>query len=162
MCSSWPLRFAVYSSGGNLSQRSSCWQWGGICAFPFRTATSRSCLPSGACAPITSPSGGGSSAMALGVAGILALPLSISPLYRIQMSWLAWPVNFWRISMGNVCMGHRRIWQRLASISGKDRALENLVAVDILRPFHHSTTPPLHHSTTPPLHHSTTPPLLHR
>jgi hypothetical protein len=32
--------------------------------FPFRTATSRSCSPSGACAPITSPSGGGSSAMA--------------------------------------------------------------------------------------------------
>ena len=27
-CSSWPLRFAVYSSGGNLSRRSSCWQWG--------------------------------------------------------------------------------------------------------------------------------------
>jgi uncharacterized membrane protein len=25
-CSSWPLRFAVYSSGGNLSRRSSCWQ----------------------------------------------------------------------------------------------------------------------------------------
>src|ERR1700726_4732907 len=63
-CSSWPLRFAVYSSGGNLSRRSSCWQWGGTCAFPFRTATSRSCSPSGACAPITSPSGGGSSAMA--------------------------------------------------------------------------------------------------
>src|SRR5258705_3065682 len=34
------------------------------CAFPFRTATSRSCSPSGACVPITSPSGGGSSAMA--------------------------------------------------------------------------------------------------
>ena len=29
--------------------------------------------------------------------------------------------------------------------SGKDHALENLVAVDILRPFHHSTTPPLLH-----------------
>jgi hypothetical protein len=56
-----PLRFAVYSSGGNLSRRSSCWQWGDTCAFPFRTATSRSCSPSGACAPITSPSGGGSS-----------------------------------------------------------------------------------------------------
>src|ERR1700722_15839271 len=54
--SSWPLRFAVYSSGGNLSRRSSCWQWGGTCAFPFRTATSRSCSPSGACAPTTSPS----------------------------------------------------------------------------------------------------------
>jgi hypothetical protein len=49
-----------YSSDGNLSRRSSCWQWGGNCAFPFRTATSRSCSPSGACAPITSPSGGGS------------------------------------------------------------------------------------------------------
>src|SRR5450631_2097408 len=32
-CSSWPLRFAVYSDGGNLSRRSSCWQWGGTCAF---------------------------------------------------------------------------------------------------------------------------------
>ena len=63
-CSSWPLRFAVYSSDGNLSRRSSCWQWGDTCAFPFRTAMSRSCSPSGACAPITSPSGGGSSAMA--------------------------------------------------------------------------------------------------
>jgi hypothetical protein len=46
-CSSRPLRFAFYSSGGNLSRRSSCWQWGGTCAFPFRTATSRSCSPSG-------------------------------------------------------------------------------------------------------------------
>jgi hypothetical protein len=61
-CSSWLLRFAVYSNGGNLSRRSSCWQWGGTCAFPFRTATLRSCSPSGACAPITSQSGGGSSA----------------------------------------------------------------------------------------------------
>ena len=41
-CSSWPLRFAVYSSGGNLSRRSSCWQWGGTCAFPFRTASCQS------------------------------------------------------------------------------------------------------------------------
>ena len=39
---------AVYSSGGNLNRRSSCWQWAGTCAFPFRTATSRSCSPSGA------------------------------------------------------------------------------------------------------------------
>ena len=38
-CFSWRLRFAVYSSGGNLSRRSSCWQWDGTCAFPFRTAT---------------------------------------------------------------------------------------------------------------------------
>src|SRR6202040_3806628 len=36
-CSFWPLRFAVYSSGGNLNRKSSCWQWGGTCAFPFRT-----------------------------------------------------------------------------------------------------------------------------
>src|SRR5580693_4823650 len=26
------------------------WQWGGTCAFPFRTATSRSCSPGVACA----------------------------------------------------------------------------------------------------------------
>ena len=37
---------------------------GGTCAFLFRTATSRSCSPSGACAPIPSPSRGGFSAMA--------------------------------------------------------------------------------------------------
>src|ERR1700674_987050 len=61
-CSSWPLRFAVYSSGGNLSRRSSCWQWDGTCAFPFRTATSRSCSPSGVCTPITSRYGDGYSA----------------------------------------------------------------------------------------------------
>ena len=48
-CSSWTLRFAVYSSGGNLSRRSSCWQWGGTCAFPFRTVTSRNSLLSADC-----------------------------------------------------------------------------------------------------------------
>src|SRR6201984_1024028 len=32
-CSSWPLRFAVYSSGGNSSRKSSSWRWVGICAF---------------------------------------------------------------------------------------------------------------------------------
>src|SRR5262249_31373669 len=61
-CSFWILRFAVYSNGVNLGRRSFCWRSGGTCAFPFRTATSRSCSPSGACAPITSQSGGGSSA----------------------------------------------------------------------------------------------------
>src|SRR5262245_8656424 len=29
-CSSWPLRFAVYSSGGNSSRKSSSWRWVGI------------------------------------------------------------------------------------------------------------------------------------
>src|SRR4029077_18522056 len=43
-CSSWPLRFAVYSSGGNLGRGASCWQWGGFFAFPFRTVTSRELL----------------------------------------------------------------------------------------------------------------------
>src|SRR6202011_5757472 len=61
-CSSWPLRFAVYSSGGNLSRRSSFWQWDGTCASLFRTATSRSCSPSGVCTPITSRYGDGYSA----------------------------------------------------------------------------------------------------
>jgi hypothetical protein len=59
-CSSWPLRFAVYSSVGNLSRRSSCWQWGGTCAFPFRTVTSRNSLLSADFWSITSPSGSGS------------------------------------------------------------------------------------------------------
>src|ERR1700688_470628 len=63
-CSCWPLASAVYSSSGNLSRSSSCWQSVFTCAFLLRTATSRSCSPIGACAPITSPSGGGSSAMA--------------------------------------------------------------------------------------------------
>ena len=34
-CFSWALRFAVYSSGGNLSRRSSCWQWVVLAFFPF-------------------------------------------------------------------------------------------------------------------------------
>ncbi len=38
-----------HSSGGN-DRRSSCWRWG-TCAFPSRTATSRSCSPSGGCTP---------------------------------------------------------------------------------------------------------------
>src|ERR1700732_518052 len=58
-CSSWHLRFAVYSSGGNLSRRSSCWRWDGTCAFPCRTATSKSCSPSGVCTPTTSRCGDG-------------------------------------------------------------------------------------------------------
>jgi NAD(P)-dependent dehydrogenase (short-subunit alcohol dehydrogenase family) len=31
-CSSWRLRFAVYSNGVNSSRRTSSWQWDGICA----------------------------------------------------------------------------------------------------------------------------------
>src|SRR3984893_12819489 len=58
-CSSWHLRFAVYSSGGNLSRRSFCWRLAGTCAFPSRTATSKSCSPSGICSPTTSRCGGG-------------------------------------------------------------------------------------------------------
>src|SRR5260221_5075314 len=56
-CSSWHLRFVVYSSGGNLSRRSSCWRWDGTCAFPCRCATSKSCSPSGICTPTTSRCG---------------------------------------------------------------------------------------------------------
>ena len=59
-CSSWRLRFAVYSNGVNSSRRSSSWQWDGICAFPFRTATSRDTLLSAEFWSTTSPSGGGS------------------------------------------------------------------------------------------------------
>src|ERR1700730_3218197 len=51
-CSFWTLRFAVYSSGVNLSRKSSSWRWDGTCAFPSHTATSRSCSPSGVCTPI--------------------------------------------------------------------------------------------------------------
>src|SRR4029077_20902959 len=60
-CSSWRLRFAVYSNGVNSSRRSSSWQWDGICASRFRTATSRSYWPSVGSRWITSPSGVGSS-----------------------------------------------------------------------------------------------------
>src|SRR6202008_3239268 len=60
-CSFWPLRFAVYSNGDNLNRRSSSWLWVGICVFHFRTATWRNCWPSGACTPITSRCGDGSS-----------------------------------------------------------------------------------------------------
>src|SRR5260221_3269341 len=62
-CSSWHLRFAVYSSAGNLSRRSSCWRWDGTCAFPCRTATSKSCSPSGVCTPTMSRCGDGFSGM---------------------------------------------------------------------------------------------------
>ena len=34
-CSSWRLRFAVYSNGVNSTRRSSSWQWDGICASGF-------------------------------------------------------------------------------------------------------------------------------
>ena len=49
----WSIR-----SGANLNRRSSSWQWDGTCVFHCRTATWRSCSPSGVCTPITSPSGG--------------------------------------------------------------------------------------------------------
>jgi hypothetical protein len=71
-CSSWHLRFAVYSSGGNLSRRSSCWRWDGTCAFPCRTATSKSCSPSGVCTPTTSRCGDGFSGMRPNCSGAYA------------------------------------------------------------------------------------------
>src|SRR5258708_24341777 len=71
-CSSWHLRFAVYSSGGNLSRRSSCWRWDGTCAFPCRTATSKSCSPSGVCTPTTSRWGDGFSGMRPNFSGAYA------------------------------------------------------------------------------------------
>ena len=58
-CSSWPLRFAVYSSGVNFSRRSSCWQSAGTCDFHCLIVTWRNSLPSAACTPITSRCGGG-------------------------------------------------------------------------------------------------------
>ena len=71
-CSSWHLRFAVYSSGGNLSRRSFCWRWDGTCAFPSLTATSRSCSPSGVCTPTTSRCGDGFSGMRPNCSGACA------------------------------------------------------------------------------------------
>src|SRR5271165_252029 len=56
-------RFPVCSSGGNSNRKSSFWRLVGICVFPCRTGTSRSCLPSEACKPITSRCGVGSSGM---------------------------------------------------------------------------------------------------
>jgi len=49
--------FAVYSNGVNSSSSSSSWQWDGICAYRFRTATSKSYWPSVDSRLITSPSG---------------------------------------------------------------------------------------------------------
>jgi hypothetical protein len=43
-CSFWTLRFAACSSGANLNQTSFSWRSAGICAFRFRTATSKSLL----------------------------------------------------------------------------------------------------------------------
>src|SRR5271166_2887964 len=54
-------RFPVCSSGGNSNRKSSFWRLVGICVFPCRTGTSRSCLPSEVCTPITSRCGVGSS-----------------------------------------------------------------------------------------------------
>ena len=56
-------RFPVCSSGGNSNPKSSFWRLLGICVFPCRTGTSRSCSPSEACTPITSRCGVGSSGM---------------------------------------------------------------------------------------------------
>src|ERR1700675_407073 len=56
-------RFPVCSSGGNSNRKSSYWRLVGICVFPCRTGTSRSCSPSEVCTPITSRCGVGSSGM---------------------------------------------------------------------------------------------------
>ena len=56
-------RFPVYSSAGNSNRKSSFWRLIGICVFPCRTGTSRSCSPSEVCTPITSRCGVGSSGM---------------------------------------------------------------------------------------------------
>src|SRR5271169_5383673 len=56
-------RFPVCSSGGNSNRKSSFWRLVGICVFPCRTGTSRSCSPSEVCTPITSRYGVGSSGM---------------------------------------------------------------------------------------------------
>src|SRR6202140_4436338 len=53
-------RFPDCSSGGNLNRRGCCLRSAGICASRCPTVTWRNSLPSGACTPITSPSGGGS------------------------------------------------------------------------------------------------------
>ena len=45
-------RFPVCSSGGNSNRKSSFWRLVGICVFPCRTGTSRSCSPSEVCTPI--------------------------------------------------------------------------------------------------------------
>ena len=56
-------RFPVYSSAGNSNRESSFWRLIGICVFPCRTGTSRSCSPSEVCTPISSRCGVGSSGM---------------------------------------------------------------------------------------------------
>src|SRR5271165_6818491 len=45
-------RFPVCSSGGNSNRKSSFWRLVGICVFPCRTGTSRSCSPSEVSTPI--------------------------------------------------------------------------------------------------------------
>src|SRR3981189_1453335 len=59
-CSSWPLRFVVYSSGANLNRRSSCLRLAGTCAFRCPIVMWRNSLPSADFWSTTSPSGGGS------------------------------------------------------------------------------------------------------
>src|SRR5208282_638881 len=56
-------RFPVCSSGGYSNRKSFFWRLVGICVFPCRTETSRSCSPSEVCTPITSRCGVGSSGM---------------------------------------------------------------------------------------------------
>jgi transposase-like protein len=56
-------RFPVCSSGGNSNRKSSFWRLVGICVFPCRTGTSRSCSPSEVCTSITSRCGVGFSGM---------------------------------------------------------------------------------------------------
>src|SRR5208282_4935717 len=45
-------RFPVCSSGGYSNRKSFFWRLVGICVFPCRTGTSRSCSPSEVCTPI--------------------------------------------------------------------------------------------------------------
>src|SRR5260221_2421190 len=71
-CSSWHLRFAVYSSGGNLSRRSSCWRWDGTFAFPWRTSASKSCAACVAVTPTTSRCGDGFNGMRPNCSGAYA------------------------------------------------------------------------------------------
>jgi hypothetical protein len=86
--------------------------------------------------------------MALGVAGILALPLSIFPLVPNPNVLARMASQLLADLDGERLHGPSPNLAAISLHSGKDHALENLVAVDILRPFHHSTLPPLHHSTS--------------
>src|SRR5260221_9998685 len=54
-CSSWHLRFVVYSSGGNLSRRSSCWRLGGTFAFSRPSPDLKKFSPGRALSPDPAP-----------------------------------------------------------------------------------------------------------